>query len=317
MRLTPRTMMTALAAAALVALLVAPWRSTISAPAILKSRERVDIFTPEFGARIATIGASDGQSVEKGALLVRFVSPDLDYKIAHTRADLDIYEWEMSAKGLDAELLARSQVTQREYESALVEYNGLLAQKARLEITAPIAGKVVDVAEGLAPGEWAPAKTRLASVIDAKTAIAEAYIDEADLERISPGDEASFRADADSRIEAPLRVVELARASTRTLPEAIFASTFGGPITVRTPKPDEFVPDRTLYRVTLASVGEAPAPSRVLRGHVALRGRGAVAHSGPAMGARCKPCLIRESGCSDGDLSQSGSVHRPETSGMQ
>ncbi len=290
----PRPLFTALAAAALVVLLVAPWRSTIDAPALLKSRERVDVFAPEFGAQIAAIGVSDGQSVEKGALLIRLVSPDLDYKIAHARAELDIFEWQMNAKGLDPELLARSRVTESEYESALAEYRGLLDQKAQLDLTAPIAGKVVDMTEGLELGLWTPAKSRLASVVDPKTVTAEAYVDEADLDRIAPGDEATFRADADSRIESRLRVVEIARASTRTLPDPYLASTYGGPITVRTPKPNEFVPDRTLYRVTLAPEGAAPPPTRILSGHVALRGE--AVSIAQRMWRSLQAVYIRESG---------------------
>ncbi len=271
-RLRPRTMLTLTGAAALAALFLVPWRSGIEAPALLKSDQHVDVFVPEFGARVAALRVTDGQSVDRGALMIRLVSPDLDYKIAHTRADLDIFEWQLSSKGLDPELLARSQVTGREYEASLAEYRGLLAQKAKLEVTAPIAGTVVDIAEGLEPGLWVAAKSRLASVIDPHAVTAEAYVDEADLDRIAPGDEATFRADADSRIEVPLRIVEIARASTRTLPDPYLASTYGGPITVRTPKQNELVPDRTVYRVTLAPTGDAPPPSRVLRGHVALRG---------------------------------------------
>jgi putative peptide zinc metalloprotease protein len=272
LRLTPRTMLTLTGAAAVVALFLVPWRSGIEAPALLKSDQRVDVFVPEFGARVDAIRVTDGQSVDKGAPMIRLVSPDLDYKIAHTRADLDIFEWQMSSKGLDAELLARSQVTGQEYAASLAAYRGLLAEKAKLDVDAPVAGKVVDIVEGLEPGMWVAPKSRLASVIDPHAITVDAYVDEADLDRIAAGDDATFRADADNRIEVPLRVVEIARASSRTLPDPYLASIYGGPITVRTPKQNELVPDRTLYRVTLAPRGEAPPPRRVLRGHVILRG---------------------------------------------
>ena len=78
-------------------------------------------------------------------------------------------------------------------------------------------------------------------------------MDEADLDRIAVGDAATFYAEADSRIEAPLRVVEIARASTRVLSDPALASVYGGPITVRTQKQNELIPDRTLYRVTLST----------------------------------------------------------------
>jgi putative peptide zinc metalloprotease protein len=178
----------------------------------------------------------------------------------------------MAAKGLDADLLARSQVTEREYAAALSEYRSLSDERARLNTVAPIAGKVVDLAEGLAPGVWMPAKSRLLSVIDPRQMMVEAYVDEADLGRVRAGDLATFYAEADNRIEAQLHVVEVAGASAHTLPEPYLASVFGGPIAVRSPKQNELIPDRTIYRVVLAPNGESVTPSRVLRGRVALSG---------------------------------------------
>jgi putative peptide zinc metalloprotease protein len=270
-----RTILTATAAAALVALLVVPWRSSVEAPALLKSEQHIDVFATESGARVAAVKVTDGQSVDKGALMIQLVSPDIDYKIAHIRADLDILEWEMSAKGLDPELLARSLVTEQEYETSIAEYRGLLDEKARLEVTAPIAGKVVDLDDSLAPGAWVKAKSRLGSVINPAAIVVEAYVDEADLDRIAVGDPATFFADADTRIEAPLRVTEIARASTRVLPDPALASIYGGPITVRPEKQHELIPDRTLYRVKLTPTGEALAPTRVLRGEIVMRGKAA------------------------------------------
>jgi putative peptide zinc metalloprotease protein len=271
-RLSPRTALTATGLIALAALLLLPWRSGVEAPALLRSGQHVDVFVPDFGARVASIAVSDAQSVTKGAVLFHLVSPDLDDKIDHTRTDLDILQWQIEAKGLDKDLLARSQVTEREYEASLAEYRGLRDEKSRLDVTTPIAGQVVDIEDGLAPGMWVKAKSRLASVIDPAAVTVEAYVDEADLDRIAVGDAATFTAEADSRIEAPLRIVEIARASTRVLPDPYLASVYGGPITVRAVKPNEFAPDRTLYRVTLAPAAELSPPSRVLRGRVSLRG---------------------------------------------
>ena len=90
-------------------------------------------------------------------------------------------------KGLDKDLLAHSRVTEREYEAQLAEYRGLADQKARLEVTTPMAGKVVDLEDGLAVGMWVKPKSRLASVIDSSGVTVEAYVDEADLDRVAVG----------------------------------------------------------------------------------------------------------------------------------
>jgi putative peptide zinc metalloprotease protein len=271
--LSPRTIITALALAAMVLILIVPWRSAVEAPALMKSQQHVDVFVPDFGARVAAVDARDREQVGKGVRLMGLVSPDLDYKLTRTRSELEVLEWQMAAKGLDSALLARSQVTEREYEATLAEYRGLTDQKNRLEIVAPIAGTIVDIADGLEPGTWLSAKTRLLSVVEPSGITVEAYIDEADLLRVATGDSASFIAEADNRVELPLRVTEIAGASTRVLSDRSLASTFGGPIPVRAQKQNELVPDHTIYRVTLALTATAAPQSRIVRGRVILRGK--------------------------------------------
>jgi putative peptide zinc metalloprotease protein len=243
---------------------------------MLKSLQHVDIFVPEFGAKLSGVTVREGDDVAKGARLAQLTSPDLDYRLGRARTEIEISEWQLAARGANAELLARSQVTEREYETARAEYRALQDQKSRLDITAPVAGKVVDVADALEPGTWLAPKTRLMSVVDPAGMTVEAYVDEADLDRIAVGDAATFFAEADSRIEFPLRLVEIARASTRQLSDSALASTLGGPIGVRpkqSEKQSELVPDRTIYRLRLAIAEGAAAPvSRVLRGEVILRG---------------------------------------------
>jgi putative peptide zinc metalloprotease protein len=275
--LNARTALTAAAAGTILLLVLLPWRSAVEAPALLKSQQHIDIFAPEFGARLAGISVHDGDSVAKGAPLLQLASPDLEYHLGRARTEIEISEWQLGARGANPELLARSQVTEREYEAARAEYRALQDQKSRLDVTTPIAGQVVDVAEALDPGSWLAAKSRLMSVIDPAGMTVEAYVDEADLDRINVGDAATFVAEADTRIEFPLRLTEIARASTTILSDPALASTMGGPIAVRpqkqTEKQNELVPDRTLYRVRLAVAEGHSAPvTRILRGQVILRG---------------------------------------------
>jgi putative peptide zinc metalloprotease protein len=273
LRWSRRTMITAGAVFLFVVLLIVPWRSGIEAPALLRSRQHVDAFVPDFGAQIRSVSARNGETVSKGTILLQLVSPDLDYKLANTRSEIETLKWQVNARGIDPELLARSQVSEREYQAALAQYRALMDEKARLQVIAPISGQVVDIADGLEPGVWLPAKARLLSVVDSRQATVEAFIDEADLTRVAPGDVATFHSRADDRISVALRVTEIARASTRVLREPYLASVHGGPIPVRPAKNNEFIPDRTIYRVTLMPVTPEAAPSRVTSGTVTLQGR--------------------------------------------
>ncbi|WP_158811295.1 HlyD family efflux transporter periplasmic adaptor subunit [Beijerinckia sp. L45] len=276
--LTPRTAVTATLGFAIVLAVLVPWRSSVEAPALLKSRQHVDIFAPEFGARLIGLDVHEGDDVAKGARLLQMASPDVDYRLGRARTEIEISEWQLGARGVDPDLLARSQVTEREYETARAEYGALQDQRSRLDVTTPVAGKVVDVAEGLEPRSWLAAKARLMSVVDPASLIVEAYVDEADLDRIALGSAASFIAEADTRIEVPLRLVEIARAGTKLLSDPALASTRGGPIAVRPDrqneqKQNELVPDRTLYRVRLVVAAHGGTPvGRILRGTAILHG---------------------------------------------
>ncbi|HEY8336836.1 MAG TPA: HlyD family efflux transporter periplasmic adaptor subunit [Tardiphaga sp.] len=292
--LSRRTALTSALGIALLGLLVLPWRSAVEAPAMLKSEQHVDVFAPEFGARIGSLAVRDGDRVDKGQPLIRLASPDLDYRLGRSRTEIEILEWQMGAKGASAELLARSQVTEREYETAKAEYRALQDQRSRLDVPAPVTGQIVDVADALQPGTWLTAKSRLMSVIDPAGMIVEAYVDEVDLDRIAVGDAATFFAEADTRITYSLRLVEIAQASTRLLAEPALASTLGGPIAVRAQKRDELAPDRTIYRLKLAVDPGGAAPGRVLRGTVILRSESVSLVS--RLWRAALAVLIRESG---------------------
>lgn len=272
LRWRPRTLWTAGVVVALLMIVFVPWRAGIEAPALLKSRQHVDVFVPDFGARVVAVSASNGQEVGQGAPLVRLVSPDIDYKLTGARSEIEITQWQMNARGIDPSLLARSQVSEREYQAAVGEYKALADQKRRLDVTAPIAGRVVDIAEDLKPGEWLPAKSRLLSIVDPEKTVVEAFIDESDMERIVRGDSATFHAEGDDRVSVSLRVAEIARSSTRSFREPYLASPNGGPIGARAGKNNEFIPDRAFYRVTLTPVQNELPPAQIVRGTVTLQG---------------------------------------------
>lgn len=256
------------AVALLVLALVVPWRASIEAPALLRSAQHVGVFVPEFGAKVESVNVRDGGAVVPGAVLIRLVSPDIDYQVARARREIATLEWQVEAGGVDRGLLARSRVTEQELEAALAEYRAYLGQRARLSVMAPIAGRAVDLDSSVVPGAWLPPRLRVMSIIDPNAVEVEAYIGEADLLRIAVGDRAIFFAEADPGYELPLKVGEIARASTRVLEAEALASVFGGPIAVRQEKPREFHPDQTIYRVTLRPDGDNPVPERVLRGNV-------------------------------------------------
>lgn len=295
-RLRPgrRPLLSAGAVLLLLLALIVPWRSAVEAPALLRSSREDKVFAPQQGTRIAKLNVHDGDTVAKGAPLIELESPDLMFKLEQARTDIAVLQWQLATQGVAPDLLAHSRVAEHEYEAAYAQYRVFADDAERLHVTAPIAGRVVDVADDLRPGLWIAPKTPLLSVVAAGEAKIEAYVFESDLRRIAVGDEATFYADGGFLSALEARITAIDRANTRLLPEAYLASGFGGGIPVRETRQGELVPERAVYRIVLAPEHGAEAPPRVLRGRLAIKG------SAESLAARAwrsvLAVLVRESG---------------------
>jgi putative peptide zinc metalloprotease protein len=267
-----RSLATLATLAVIVLLLAVPWRSSIEAPALLRSATVEAVFAPSGGGQVSKLLVGNGDTVAKGALLVSLASPDLTHDLKQAKTDVTLIEWQLGIQSVAPTLLARSQVAAHEYESALATWRGLADQVAKLEIRAPSAGKVVDLSEELKPGAWIAASERLLTVIQPDKALIEAYVSEADLGRIGIGTEAEFHPEDGWGEPSAARVVRIERANARVLTEPYLASRFGGGVPVREVKGGELVPESSVYRVMLELDGAAAAPTRVLRGHIVLSG---------------------------------------------
>jgi putative peptide zinc metalloprotease protein len=272
LRFNARMLATLAGLAGIVLLLALPWRSSIEAPALLRSATVEAVFAPADGGQVSAVRVKDGDLVAKGASLISLASPDLAYKLAQARSDVTLIEWQLGIQSVAPALLAKSLVAAHEYEAALATWRGLAAQVAKLEVKAPIAGKIVDLSEELRPGSWVAANERLLAVIEPDRAQIEAYVSEADLARIGISTSAQFHPEAGWGEPSSAHVVRIERANARVLAEPYLASRFGGGVPVREMKGGELVPESAVYRVMLEPDSARDAPARVLRGHVVLSG---------------------------------------------
>ena len=261
LRFNVRSLATIAGFAGIVLLLALPWRSSIEAPALLRSARVEAVFAPVDGGQVSAVRVRNGDMVAKGAPLIRLISPDLAYKLAEARSDVTLIEWQLGIQSVAPTLLAKSLVAAHEYEAALATWRGLADQVAKLEVKAPIAGKVVDLSEELRPGEWVAANERLLAVLQPDRAQIEAYVSEADLARIGIGTRAQFHPENGWGEPSDAHVVRIERANARLLTEPYLASRFGGGIPVREMRSNELVPENAVYRVMLSPTARRPPPS--------------------------------------------------------
>ncbi len=206
-------------------------RPSILASGTLAYRTEVAL-TAEVTARVLSIAVEEGDDVQKGQLLLRLDPETYNNVIAREEAGLRQnrisierqravlalrkQQLERSEKLAAANLIDRSRLDEdrnqyvlaeadlRSSEEALRRATAVLGdareQRAKTEIRAPIAGRVVDlpieVGEVAIPSTASLAGARLMRIADTSAIQAEVRVDEADIARIAPGQRADVFAAA-------------------------------------------------------------------------------------------------------------------------
>ncbi|TAJ83689.1 HlyD family efflux transporter periplasmic adaptor subunit [Reyranella sp.] len=235
----------------LLALLV-PWRGRVDAPALLRAERQAVLLAAEPGRLVSMI--SEKARVTEGQVLFRMDSVEIDHDIAAARAQLEAAQAEQTAGTYNPERRRAQQATLARTSEAGAALARSESRAGSLEVTAPFAGEIRDIPSDLRVGAQIRRLERLGVLVAAETSVVEAFVSEADLDRVQPGAAARFiQVDGDT---LSLKVAEVAHASTRALEVIELASTHEGPISVRRGPQNTLIPEHALYRVLL--VGERP-----------------------------------------------------------
>jgi putative peptide zinc metalloprotease protein len=158
-----------------------------------------------------------------------------------------------------------------ELATLISERTGYDARLARLELGAAAAGRIAELAPGIAAGVWVNSHTRLARIISARPPRLIAYVSEAELHRVRPGTAGTAWLDGQPDTDISVRVVAVAPAATAALDEPLIATLHGGSIDARPARDGSLMPELALYRVDLELTAAPPAlPDRVVRAQVRL-----------------------------------------------
>lgn len=272
MHWNPTTRRSALIAAALLAVIILPWRSDVRAPAVLGAAEAQGLYAIS-AARVVSAPLAVGTEVQAGQVLVRLESLDLRYHLAQEQNRERLLHWELEQQPFDPKLQQEGSALRERWTEAAASVKGLQEQVEQLVVRAPFAGRVVEQDESLVPGAWIAQKEKLFEVIGPHGAKAEAFVGEAALPQLQVGGRATFVADAANVGSADCRVDSIDRVNLSSMDSLYVASTYGGPIAVQKDKHGTLVPTEAWYRVRLENCGDAAAaPARELRGVVHLKG---------------------------------------------
>ncbi len=237
----------------LLALLVCcaiPWRSDIRADGYWQAREHTALYAPNVG-RVHTILVHEGQQVAAGQLLMALDGPELDAQLRQVDVNIAGLEVQLARAAGQAALFEQVRVLQRQLAASEAGRTLALEERRRLSISAPHAGVVRDLDSGVYPGAWVRPQQQLARVVATGRSQAQIYVSETDVARLRVGARARLIVQrADARALGAV-VANIDQTAIRTLPQAMLASTYGGPIGVRAGPHGELQTTDAWYRVTL------------------------------------------------------------------
>ena len=268
----PRVLLSGLSLLVLVLLLVVPWRSAVELPAMLEAG-RVSALHAPVAARVKQVNVTDGQPVVQGQVLIELESPDLDSRQAIVRREIEILQLEMRRQAGRSETAADAGIIEQRLAEAVAEYRGLAAQRERLLLRAPLAGKVRDLLPQLSVGRWLSPKQPLARVVE-EGARLRGYLAEAELWRVAPGATGRFIADDPMHSAIEVELTEVDANGAAYVDQEALTSDHHGPIAVRRDENNRPEPVQAQYGARLNLLDDTPTPTQPLRGLVVLQGRG-------------------------------------------
>lgn len=270
-----------------------PWSSRVHAPALLRAEQQAGLYVP-IAARLERIEVLPGQHVQAGQALFQLEAPDLRQELQSLDRRILTLQWQDSFQVLNHETAANLLVVRQELAAARERQRLLRQQMRQLTIYAAFDGVLADLAEPLEPGEWLAAGEWLGTLTGAQGGRVEAFVEEQDLARLSPGSRARFYPENLAYPSLDVSLESLGQTAVRRLtstPE--LASVYQGAIAATLDHERLPQPEKALYRALLRTDPGSPTPSIALRGTVVLEGQ---SHS-LVMGIwrRILAVLIRES----------------------
>ena len=254
--------------AAAFLLLVVPWRSEVSAPALMRAAKQATLYVAEPGQLVKQ--SANGAVVAAGQPIFELQSPTVEYHKAVALAALAGVRSRMKGQAFDPEQAAMIGVGEQELQGAVATVDQVAAQEALLTVRAPFAGVITDVPP-MREGEWLPRREPLAMLIDPSSTAVEAFVGEADLPRVHAGARARFFPEnGDAPIDLVVSSIE--STSARVLDVAELASVNGGGVAVRKAADNKLIPETAVYRAVLVPREQGVKAWRRLRGQVDIDG---------------------------------------------
>ena len=214
----------------LLILSFAPWRSTISVPAVMESTLQSSLHLPE-PAQISLVNVANNEKVRRGQSLLDAENPLLDHQISMAERKARLLELEVKRYASSSKKLRDKLVAEQQLAEAQSKYEGLLKRKSELSIIAPSSG-VVQFSRNLLPGHWVNPNEQLLFLFEPRLSQVVSFVKESDVYKLRKGATATFFPENGEIGKVSAQIIEIEQTAIETLVYPELASTYGGPIAV-------------------------------------------------------------------------------------
>ncbi|MEM7027040.1 MAG: site-2 protease family protein [Pseudomonadota bacterium] len=249
-------------------LLLVPWQSSVSIPAMLQSGQKLTLYS-QAPAYIENNYLIDKKQVSTGDVLIILRSPKLEQEIDLAEQQIELLKLKAKRIAASKAELENVQVIIQQLQESRSRLGGLLQQAEQLVVRAPFTGTIYDTDSALHAGRWINVSTPLANLVETTDAVIEAVLDEEQLKRVELQTNAKFIPDNPELKAIWGYVGDIEEANLRTLDLKPLASVYGGDVPVTQDADNQLVPDRSIYRVRIpVSLVENIQLEQVIRGVV-------------------------------------------------
>ncbi|MFO1170040.1 MAG: HlyD family efflux transporter periplasmic adaptor subunit [Hyphomicrobiaceae bacterium] len=267
-----RSILTALAAAAMLLLAVVPWSTRVRIPAVAEAHDVIPVFVPR-PARIVAVHVAQGQSVKAGAPIVTLAAPEIDLERQTTQARLALARLSQDRRGADSSDREASLINERTVVSLEAKLEGLDREEDALVVRASIDGLIVELDPELHTGRWINPREQLATIAGGEGLTIRGYVAERDLWRVAPGTTGRFVPETLSFDPANVAITSIAVSDASEIEVEALSSVRGGPIASMEDARRKLVPNGAEYAVVLSAPERPGTYARALRGVVLAEGK--------------------------------------------
>lgn len=292
---SPRAWCTAAIFVALLGLIVVPWSTTVTVPAVLEPKGFSRLHVP-IPARIDKTYVGRGGDVAAGALVAVLSSPALQHEIEMTGLKIGLIDVRLARLLSDSADREQAVVLQQEKRALERRREGGIRQEEALKVKATRAGNVVAYIDHDAAGRWVTPSDALGVLHGTDGMRVRGLAAGADVGRIRAGMTATFIPNNLLLPAVAATITEIASANAGFVTQVELAESHGGSVPTRLSASGKPVPISAQYTLTAAvgSIAQSYPPVQPQVGVLLVRGdaRSLVAR----LWQRVLTVLVRESG---------------------